>query len=308
MRRLSPSLAVVAACGFWALGTILSKDLLSTVPPITILVLQLTPSVLALWALAILARAPLPRGRVLLSIGLLGLLNPAWSYTLNIFGLQRTTASVGTLLWAAEPIMILCLAWLFLGERLRRPLILLVAGATLGVLLVSGLVVDVIGAAPAGQGNLGAMLILAGVFLCAVYAVIARSQSADPLAAVAVQQTVALAWTLAIWPLEAGANMLGVLALIPASDLVKAGLSGVLYYAAAYWLYLHALRLMPASVVGSFFSLIPLFGVVGAYVLLGERMTPMQWGGAMLILASVATLLWLLARGDRLSNATTNSG
>lgn len=281
----------------------MSKDLLATVPPITILVFQLAPSAIVLWTLTILSRATLPRGRLLLSVGLLGLLNPGWSYTLNIFGLERSTASVATLLWAAEPIMILCLAWLFLGERLSHPLIILVGLGTAGVLLVSGLAMEIIQGMPARQGSFGALLILTGVFCCAVYAVIARSQTADPLSAVAIQQTVALSWSLAIWPIEVDSEVRTVLSVIPANELIKAVLSGLLYYAAAYWLYLHALRLMPASIVGSFFSLIPLFGVVGAYFLLGERMTSIQWTGALLILAAVAILLWLLAQADKKSIA-----
>lgn len=307
MPRLSPPLAVVTACGFWALGTILSKDLLATVPPITILVLQLAPSAIVLWTLTILSRAILPQGRLLLSISLLGLLNPGWSYTLNIFGLERSTASVATLLWAGEPATILCLAWLFLGERLSRPLIVLVGFATIGVLLVSGLATEVIQGMPTRQGSLGAVLILTGVFCCAVYAIVARSQNADPLSAVAIQQTVALSWSLAIWPLEVGAKIPTVLLTISVIDLIKAVLSGLLYYAAAYWLYLYALRLMPASMVASFFSLIPLFGVVGAFVLLGERMTSIQWTGALLILAAVAILLWLLAQADQKGVATSPS-
>jgi len=88
------------------------------------------------------------------------------------------------------------------------------------------------------------------------------------------------------------------LAALSADDMAKAAFSGLLYYGAAYWLYLYALRRMPASVVGSFFSLIPLFGVVGAYFLLGERMTSMQWLGAAMIFVSVAILLWRLARSE----------
>jgi len=293
MPRFSPTLAVVAACALWALGTILSKDVLETIPPITVLVLQLVPSVIVLWIIAIRSGAELPRGRLLLAVGMLGLLNPGWSYTLNIFGLQRSTASVATLLWAAEPIMILCLATLFLKERLNGMLVLLVGCATLGVLVVSGLAGDLGGV----KLDDGALLILSGVFLCAVFAIVARGQQVGPLAAVTIQQSVALLWTLAIWPLELGTALTGTPALT-AEDMAKATVSGLLYYGAAYWLYLYALRRMPASVVGSFFSLIPLFGVVGAYFFLGERMTSMQWLGAAIIFVSVAILLWRLARSE----------
>lgn len=55
-----------------------------------------------------------------------------------MLGLVETSASVTTLLWAFDPILILSLAWPFLGERIDRPLVGLVAVATCGVLLVSG--------------------------------------------------------------------------------------------------------------------------------------------------------------------------
>jgi drug/metabolite transporter (DMT)-like permease len=57
-----------------------------------------------------------------------------------MLGLVETSASVTTLLWAFDPILILSLAWPFLGERIDRPLVGLVAVATCGVLLVSGFV------------------------------------------------------------------------------------------------------------------------------------------------------------------------
>lgn len=82
-------------------------------------------------------------------------------------------------------------------------------------------------------------------------------------------------------------------------DLNGQGDGGALYggtavpcpFSAIYWLYLHALRSMPASVAGSFFSLIPVFGVVGSFFFLGERLTPPQWLGAILILGAVMMLL-----------------
>ncbi|MGO4839829.1 EamA family transporter, partial [Rhizobiaceae sp. 2RAB30] len=74
-------MAIVGACLCWALGTILSKTLLSSFPPVTVLVFQLAPSVVALWLAVMATRATTPPARLILPIALLGLLNPGWAYT-----------------------------------------------------------------------------------------------------------------------------------------------------------------------------------------------------------------------------------
>lgn len=287
MSSLSPRVVIVGACLCWALGTILSKALLSSFPPVTILVFQLAPSVIALWPMVAFTKPNVPAARLLLPIGLLGLLNPGWAYTFSMFGLSQTSASVTALLWAFEPILILGLAWMFLRERIDRQLVGLVALATCGILLVSG----VSGGEPSSAVKLGTALILAGVLCCAIYTVLARNLIADPLFTVAIQQTVALGWMLAIWPLELSRVNLPGIAAVPVQDIATIILSGLLYYALAYWLYLYALRSMRASVAGSFFNLIPVFGVIGSFLFLDERLTTLQWLGAALIVGVAMVVL-----------------
>jgi drug/metabolite transporter (DMT)-like permease len=53
------------------------------------------------------------------------------------------------------------------------------------------------------------------------------------------------------------------------------------------------LQQAPASLAASFLNLIPIFGVGGAYLLLGERLTLAQGGGALLILVAVVTIVRL---------------
>lgn len=196
--------------------------------------------------------------------------------------------------WAAEPILILGLAWAVLGERLTGRLIAAIAVATCGVVLVSGWVAT----GPTGaHGAVGPALILAGVLCCAIYTVLARGLASDPLLTVAIQQSVALAWTVAIWPMELRAGAWNTVLALSPETLLTGIVSGLMYYAAAYWLYLFALRSMPASVAGGFFNLIPVFGIAAAYVVLGETLTSAQWVGAGLILLAMAVLLRLQAAG-----------
>jgi drug/metabolite transporter (DMT)-like permease len=113
----------------------------------------------------------------------------------------------------------------------------------------------------------------------------------DPLLVVALQQTLALAWALAIWPAEwARGGDLGLTRIGPAIW-GWAALSGVLYYALAFWCYIIGLKQLPASMVGLFLNLIPIFGVGGAYLFLSERLTAVQWIGGTLILLAVVMVL-----------------
>jgi hypothetical protein len=84
---------------------------------------------------------------------------------------------------------------------------------------------------------------------------------------------------LAIWPLEwAGGGYPDLITIRPAIW-GWAVLSGALYYARASWCYTIGLKQLPASMVGLFLNLTPIFDVVAAYLFLGERLTVVQWIG-----------------------------
>jgi drug/metabolite transporter (DMT)-like permease len=285
----APTIALVLAAACWGAATVITKHVLANIPPLTLLVLQLTISVSFLWLIVFAQRLRLPQRRDIVRIGGIGILNPGLAYTFGLLGLTRTTASMSTLLWAAEPILILVLAWLILCERLTRTLIACSLLAITGVMLVARIDVG------ADQTNmlLGNGLILIGVACCALFTVLTRRMvtDLDPLLIVVLQQTLALVWALAIWPLEwaPGAD-LGLTTISPAMW-GWAALSGVLYYALAFWCYIIGLKQLPASMVSLFLNLIPIFGVGGAYLFLGERLTAVQWIGGTLILLAVVMVL-----------------
>ena len=301
--RLPPALLLITACAFWGGATVLNKALLATIPPITLLVLQLAPSALALWAIVVITARPLPSRSLILPLILLGVLNPGISYTLNLMGLMNVTASIATMLWAAEPLMILGLAALLLGEAITWRLLLTMLIGAFGVALVAN-----IGGALDGVGGdpIATLLLLGAVLCCAVYTVFSRklSEMVDPITTVAIQQSAGLAWALAL--LTAGTRFGA-----PADFLVlspgifaAAALSGLLYYAAAYCLYIAALRDVPAAVAGGYFNVIPIFGIGLAYLFLGERLTLIQWLGAAAILISGYMLVRLTGRAEPAHSAT----
>lgn len=289
--RFSPAVLLVAACALWGAATVLNKALLASINPATLLVIQLAPSALFLWAAVLTTACPAPAKSYWFPLIALGVLNPGISYTLNLMGLASVSASVSTLLWAAEPLMILGLAALLLGERVTWPLLLVMLLGGFGVALVA----NVYGGLGDAIAPRGILLLLGAVLCCAFYTVFSRKlvESVDPLFTVALQQTAGLGWAVALLLTGTPFGSVDDFQAIPPGILAAAAVSGLLYYAAAYWLYIAALRWVPAAVAGSYFNVIPVFGIALAYVFLGETLTPIQWMGASAILASTYLLVRL---------------
>ena len=303
MRNLQFTACMVLAAACWGFATVISKGVLAYVPPLTLLVVQLTASIGSLWTALVIRRTKIPLSRRTLRFASLGLLSPGVADTLSLIGLTMTTASMSTLIWDFQPIVILVLAFLILRERITRPLGTFSLVASFGVVLVVG--VDL---SPQGSKFLvGNLLTLLGVFVCSTYFVLTSriAPAIEALPLVALQQTVSWVFVLAIWPTELLRNAAQNLFSISPTIWGWAILSGVLYYALAFWLYVRGLRNMPASLAGFFINLLPVFGVGGAYVFLGERLNVVQWIGAILILISVGSIFWLQRADTTLVTADT---
>ncbi|MFL5644357.1 MAG: DMT family transporter [Chloroflexota bacterium] len=282
-------LALVLAATCWGTGTVISKAALAEVAPLTLLAIQLAAS---LCVLAILMRS---QGISLRSdasplLGRLGLLNPGLAYALSLLGLTFITASLSVLLWALEPLLILALAGVFLRERITPTFILL------SLIAVAGMVLIVYDPSSTSGQWIGVGLTVAGVACCAVYSVVTRRwipDAKETSQVVVAQQAHALALALGLVVLVgvAGGTVLPT-ALTPLG-LASAIASGVLYYAGAYWFYLGALRHVPASFAAVSFYLIPIVGVAGGAILLGERLDPRQWVGALVVLGAILAIIRL---------------
>lgn len=260
-----------------------SKAALAEIPPVSLLTIQLAASLISLTVLMRWQGIPL-RGGTSSLLGRLGLLNPGLAYALGLIGLMTISVSVSVLLWALEPLMILLLAGLFLRERITPTLI------AMSVLAASGMLLVIYEPTSVGGQVLGVVLTLAGVACCAAYTVITRRlipDTSETSQVVLSQQAYGLVLAVGL------AAVVGLLGgdLVPTAisplGMTSGVLSGVLYYAAAYWLYLGALRRVPASIAASSFYLIPIVGVTAGALLLGERLGVGQWIGGLIVLGSV---------------------
>lgn len=294
-----PAYLLFAACSFWGGATVLNKALLTTISPVLLLLIQLLASAALLGGAVLWLKKALPQGKALVAAIALGVLNPGISYTFSLMGLERISASVTSLLWATEPFLILGLAWLVLREPIKAKVVATIAVGFTGVVFVSGLLSD----QSVGQTDmLGIGLLFAAVLMCAIYTVFSRKlgDAVDPLSLVAVQQTAGLVWAAMLLAATTGQDAPTVIAAVPGPEFVYAAISGLLYFAAAYWLYLSALSRVSAALAGGSFNVIPLVTIAMAFVFLGERLTAVQSFGAALILLSAGALFWL-TRGSSAS-------
>jgi probable blue pigment (indigoidine) exporter len=278
--------ALVAAAGCWGTGTVVTKQVVDDVAPLTLLPVQLAVSCAFLLVVGFARREPLIWTPPLRRLAALGVLNPGIAYALGLIGLTTITASMSVLLWALEPVVILLLAALVLREQISPALAVTVAVAIAGALLVVY--------QPGASGDaVGITLTLVSVGFCALYTVLTRRLMLDDssLTVVLAQQAAALVFAVALasvvelaggtgWDLAAG---------LGAGAWLGAGVSGVLYYGLGFAFYVAGLRHVPASYAGAFLPLIPVFGVTAGY-LVGERLEPRQWLGAVVIVAATAAV------------------
>lgn len=282
-------LVLAAAC--WGIGTVVSKQAVAEIPPLTLLSIQLAISVAALLVITRARGERMPRGREGRLLGRLGLLNPGFAYALSLIGLAEITASLSVLLWATEPILILALAAVVLGDRIGPAILVSTAIAVVGLALV---VLD-----PSANGSaFGIGLTIAGVAACAVYSVATRKWllgTDSTFGVVLAQQVHALAFSLVVLVVVAVAGRTLTAERISLTGFASAAASGLLYYTMAYFFYISALRNVRASVAAASFYLVPVFGVAVAW-LFGERLAPVQWLGAALVVGAVAAITIRVAR------------
>jgi probable blue pigment (indigoidine) exporter len=286
---------LIAAAACWGVGTVITKQVLSDIAPLTLLPIQLAASCVFLTLVSRASRTNITWSPQMRRLSGLGILNPGIAYALGLVGLTSISASMSVLLWATEPVLIVLLAVVALREHVPATLAVPLAVAVLGVLLVVY--------QPGAAGNaVGVALTLAAVSACALYTVLARRLMLDDasLSIVLVQQAAALGFAVllvAMGEVVTG-RALDIGSLTPQAWLAGAA-SGVLYYGLAFWFYLSGLRQVPASVAGSFITLVPVFGVAAGYIV-GERLSPVQWLGAMVVVVAVAVVALAQGRTDSL--------
>lgn len=299
-KEITAVLFVIAAAGTWGLTGALSKYLLGATTPMILALIQLSSSLLISWIIVTIKFEEVEISGNFLMASALGVLHPGLSTTLGIVGLAHLDASISSTIWALEAAMTMVLASMILAEKLRIIQIVLAVVAMGGVFFMT-----VNGDQTKGlsESLYGALLIIIAVAGCALYTVFSRQISmdsaAEPLLLIAGQQTIGLIVSFAMFPFHWSGERLGGLDAVSIDIWLVCALSGTLTFLVAMGLFLAALRHLSAGFASSFLILTPVFGLVAAFLLLGEKLTGWQWVGAVIILMSVLGTQYAKANSDR---------
>lgn len=270
----------------WGVGVTLTKIALSEISETTLLIIQLSSSVIFLATACYLRDRQLPFSWQHLKRGSAGIFEPALAYMVGIFGIKMTTASNATLIASSEVILTILFAAVFLGEKLTRMKLLLAGISFLGVLPL--VLKDAQGASRSLL--IGDLLVLMGTVFAVFYVLFSKKQIklSDPLQLTSSQQLVGLIVTVFCFSVLSS--------IIPNYEINAAGISpqfwllaigsGIMQYALAFLLYLISLQNIPVSHAAFYIALIPVFGVASAVVMIGEQLSLAQWTGGLFVIAS----------------------
>ena len=287
----SPYLLLTLPSLFWASNWIIGRALHSEIPPMAMTFFR--------WLFAILILAPfawphLRRDWPVIranwkTMCVLGAIGVGTHNGLSYLGLNFTTATNGVILNSFIPVMIITISWIFLHEKLTPMQVAGVMVSLAGVLTVlsRGSIDTLLGF----RLNIGDLFIVASMAMWAVYTIGLRWRPAG-INMLSFLLVVAVIGDLCVVPLWLGEMALGrhiLWSWINLAALVGVGLfSSVL----AYILWNRGVEAVGANVAGLFVHLMPVFGVLLAWLFLGERLAPFHVAGIALILAGI----WVTSR------------
>jgi drug/metabolite transporter (DMT)-like permease len=271
---------VVAACALsWGVIGVLVREL--PMPAMTIVGFRVLLSaasvaaiVLAMRRFDLLRPPPWP----VMALGAVLALH----WTLYFLAIKQTSVASAVLITYAGPIMIALLAPLLIRER--------VPGVSIAALAVSAAGIALISLA-GGEGEaavrpLGVALAVGAAASMAVLVVLLKryAESADPLTVVIYLDGTA---TALLWPALVFSDYA-----LTGQSIVYLLVLGVLLTGLSGFLYVLALRVVPATTVGILSYMEPVSAAVLAAVLLGEPLTAaVIVGGAAIVAAGVAVVL-----------------
>ena len=292
---MHPALIPVALAIAWGLNWPAVKIMLSVLTPFSARGLGLGAGVLLLLGLALFKRLPLwPQHAAWPAVVIGGLTTVAAFNICTAFAQLTTSTSRAAVLTFTMPMMSAALAWWLLGERpdRRSVLALLLGGAGVAVLALP--VLRGLSAAGPHASGWGLLYPLSAALAWAI-GTVATKRWPPPG-----DRIVLTAWQLgigaAIAILVALASGETLPASWPARVLVAIAWHVLIATALAYVLWYRLLASASATVSSLTTLAVPVVGVLGAMLLVGDRPSASDWMGFVLVLGGAALMVLRLGR------------
>ncbi len=282
-RKFQPGiLALIGTVTIWGSTFVITKFLMNSIGPFTVVGLRLIISLIVITPIALRRgfRWPMIFQKDYLLFGLTGV---ALYFGLANTGLDRTTAANAALIQAANPAAVALLSVLILKEKISRQRAAGITLSIIGVLLISGV--------PSADGKatlIGNLLMIGSVIAWAVYTIQSRQMNPeiDAMTTTTASFFTGLFWLLPFIGWEYAQR--GIPVIDPISWVALIFL-GVVASALAYFLWNYALNTVEASLAAPFINLIPIIGLILS-ILVGESVSVIQiLGGLIAIIGIVIT-------------------
>ncbi len=278
--KIKSALLLITTVFLWGSSFIFIKLGLEEIAPLTLALLRFaiaTPFLLILVKITSGFKGLFTSWREMLILGLTGV--TAYHAFQNI-GMTLTSASESSIIIASNPILIALCGWYFLKEKLSHISVAGIIMAFLGVFIIvvrNGLSLSL-------SSTLGNLLCLGSVFSWTAYSVYGKHKLKETSAN----------------EITAYSSLFGTILLAPPA-LILEGLKlptstvpwvsllalGFLCSCIAYLFWYKALEDLPASEAGSYLFLIPVIASTLAYFILGERLDPTFFFGALLVIVGL---------------------
>lgn len=284
-------LGILAAVGTEVLyggSFVFTKGITNTIDPFALLAWRFGVALVILLILAATRVIRLTiRPATLRPLLVLAAFQPAIYYTAETFGVMRTTASESGLIIAAIPVASMLMAVLLLGSRPAGRQVMGISVTVAGVVLTV-----VAGGLNTGLDLLGYGLLLIAVFAYAVYAAFAeRYTSASDIDKTFVMVACgAVLFGVVALARHGAAGTLGTLVMLPVVRPDFAFAVGFLALGptiGAFFLQNAAIARIGSTRFATFIGLSSLVALATGTLVLGERLTAVQWLGGAAILAGV---------------------
>ena len=281
--RLIPVLLALA----WGLNWPAVKIMLAVLPPFTLRALGLGGGALLLLALALLqGKAPWPPRAGWPAVWVGGVLTVAGFNFCTAFAQLSTSTSRAAVLTFTTPMMAAALAWVFLGERPGRRGAAALALGSVGVLVLAW---PVLQQASHGGPLRGLLLPLAAALCWALGTVAAKRW--PPVG----DRIVVTAWQLLLGACSGAVAALVVGETLPTLWPTPVWLAMayhvVIATSVAYVLWYRLLASTSATASSLAVLAVPVVGVLGAMVLVGDRPSAADWLGFALVLGGAALVV-----------------
>jgi drug/metabolite transporter (DMT)-like permease len=276
---------LVAMSLIWGINYSVVKYGTGVVAPLAYNAVRITMAAVALLAVVVWTRRPVPPRRDLLTLLALGVLGNGIYQLFFIEGLARSRAGDAALVIAASPAFIAILGRLLGVERIS-------ARGMIGIALsLGGMAFVVYGREFGGEGGgdptlLGNLLILAGSLAWSLYSVLLKPRS-DHLDVVTISAFTMLGGALVM--LAAGAPALArtTWSAVPPLAWMAMVYSGIFALVIAYLFWYRGVQRLGPTRTAMYSNLQPVIALGAAWAALGEVPTPWQALGAGTIIAGV---------------------